>query len=149
MRSPGLSFLEDTFLRFAGGVRPTDAALLRRNVFKGINRGSARVRGTVIRPSRQLLPHFSESGDGRVRTENVPCAEGLFTEANSGSAAGHLARRIAFLCHLTMNGEFPVCFLFASRAGECSREIVMRAGIPRLQLDRGLQRWNGVRESPG
>src|ERR1700752_934780 len=48
-----------------------------------------------------------------------------------------------------MNCKFLICLFFASSPCQCSRKIVVRARIPWLQLDGGLQRRDGVRKSLG
>src|SRR5258708_1515970 len=49
---------------------------------------------------------------------------------------------LAFLYHLTMNGEFLLAFLLAAGAGICDRQIVVCRWIHRLEFDCVFKRCN-------
>src|ERR1700674_99379 len=146
-------------------MHPRDAAHGRRDLFKWVNRIRQRA-GNTLQSTESESPRNSlkEVAPGKFAAAVVllwrgsdHCFSTMIVRRehiNSFRLVRSLRLRrwlilpgFAFLRHLTVDSEFLLCIFFTPSARQGSRKAIVCTGIPGLQLDRGLKRWDRFRES--
>src|SRR5579862_6557156 len=110
----------------------------------------------TCRAGRFQMPPREESRDAKIPTMDVSQptffvplmfrrrAVTIISFVRLSARLRGIDRSTLRLDELLVDGKLFLTLFFPSRARVGSREIVVRVGIPRLEFNRGLQRWDGI-----